>query len=181
MNSVTFTVWNGLRIYTANQHLSIWAGTFCISVVSSCLCHHKHTETLTIPYTTIELHPKANAHNPISQRVEAHHAGHNRRAQVFQNDVIGVLITRHHLGKRSTNIQTQTTWSFSPCYLRGWINLAWRHRLYIWCVSSNLRPQISGLDFSLIHKGVTRNWVWAWSTIVPTFRAKIYIAVQHDK
>lgn len=50
------------------------------------------TQTLTVPYTSIELHPKADTHNPVSEGVEAHHAGHNGRAQVFQHNVIGVLI-----------------------------------------------------------------------------------------
>lgn len=50
------------------------------------------TQTLTVPKTTIELHPKANAHNPVGQGVEAHHAGHYGRAQVLQHNIIGVLI-----------------------------------------------------------------------------------------
>lgn len=56
--------------------------------------------TLTVPQTAIQLHPEAHAHDPVSQRVEAHHARHNRRPQVFQHNVIGVLIPRHHLTER---------------------------------------------------------------------------------
>lgn len=76
------------------------ARTFCIS--AACLC-------LTVPYTTIEFHTKANTHNPVGQGVKAHHAGHDGRAQVFQHNIIGVLIPWHHLEKRSTNVQSQCT------------------------------------------------------------------------
>lgn len=50
-------------------------------------------KTLTVPYTTVELDPKAHTHNPVSQWVEAHHTGHNGRAQVFEHNIICVLIS----------------------------------------------------------------------------------------
>lgn len=61
-------------------------GSLCVSFTST------HTAALTVPHAAVELHPKAHTHHPVSQGVEADHAGHNGRAQVFQHDIIGILI-----------------------------------------------------------------------------------------
>lgn len=66
------------------------------------------SNTLTVPKAAIELHPKTNAHNPVGEGVESHHASHNGRSEVFQDNIIGVLITRHHLGESSSNIQSHS-------------------------------------------------------------------------
>lgn len=55
--------------------------------------HVSVTLILTIPHTTIELHPEANTHHPVSQGVKPNHAGDNWGAEVFQHNIIGVLIT----------------------------------------------------------------------------------------
>ncbi|TNN81654.1 hypothetical protein EYF80_008100 [Liparis tanakae] len=54
--------------------------------------------------TAVELHPETDAHDPVGQRVEAHHAGHDGGAQVLQHHIIGVLVPRHRLGARAEPI-----------------------------------------------------------------------------
>lgn len=71
-------------MYNANQQLSKNKSIKLFLLASA--------PVLTVPYTAIELHAKAHAHNAVSQRVETHHAGHNGRTQVFQHYVIGVLV-----------------------------------------------------------------------------------------